>query len=215
MESEMPTPDAGAGPRSGRADRRKARVPRHAFWKGAGAGILVVIPAVAMAVWLAPYLGITGHDAGIIACLRMTVVFAGLATVLTAGGVGRLAAEASTEGGRPRAVLVAARAMAPGGAALTLIAAIPHGELPMTPAGWVALTVVGALCGAGAGAVVGAVCAGELPTLQELGVWPPTEWPLPWPRDDERDETAPPPAAGSPAAPAATSPPDEGREPRP
>ncbi|MBZ0236602.1 MAG: hypothetical protein K8M05_30020 [Deltaproteobacteria bacterium] len=183
--------------RSGRPDRRKARIPRHAFWKGAATGILVGIPAVAFGVWLSARVGITDHDAGLIECLRMAVLFAGVATVLTAGGVGRLAAEASSEGGRPRAVMVAARAMAPAGAALVIIAAIPHGELPMTPGGWVALAVVGAIVGAGSGAVIGSACAGELPTLQELGVWPPTEWPVPWPFDDdakkdERPDEKPP-----------------------
>jgi hypothetical protein len=153
-----------------------------------------VIPLVAFAVWGAARVGIAHHHDGVIACLRMTVIFAGIAAVLTAGGVGRLAAEASATGGRPRAVLVGARAMAAGGAALTMIAAIPHGHLPMTPVGWIGLAVVGAIMGAGGGAVIGLACAGELPTLQELGVWPPTEWPvpIPWPfesEDDEKPET--------------------------
>lgn len=186
MSEDVPTPER----RSSRADRRKPRIPRHAFWKGAGAGVLVVIPAVALAVWVSAPLGITHHGDGVIACLRMTVVFAGLAAALTAAGVGRLAAQASAEGGRPRSVMVAARAMAPAGAALTIIAAIPHGDLPMTPIGWVALAAVGAILGAGSGAVIGLACAGELPTLQELGVWPPTEWPvpIPWPFDDEDEK---------------------------
>jgi hypothetical protein len=180
--------------RSSRRDRRKPRIPRYAFWKGAGTGVVVVIPLVAFAVWAAALVGITHHDDGVIACLRMTVIFAGLAAVLTSGGVGRLAAEASAEGGRPRAVMVAARAMAAGGAALTMIAAIPHGHLPTSPAGWVALAAVGAIMGAGGGAVIGLACAGELPTLQELGVWPPTEWPvpIPWPFESEDDEDAKP-----------------------
>ncbi len=183
MTEGTSTPDH----RSGRPDRRKARIPRHAFWKGAATGIVVVIPAVAFGVWASAVVGITGHEAGLIECIRLAVLFAGLAAVLTAGGVGRLAAEASAEGGRPRAVLAAARAMAPAGAALVIIAAIPQGDLPMTPGGWVALGGLGAVMGAGSGAVIGLACAGELPTLQELGVWPPTEWPvpMPWPFADE------------------------------
>jgi hypothetical protein len=182
--------------RSERSARRKPRIPRHAFWKGAGTGVVVVIPAVALGVWVSARVGVTGHDAGVIECLRMTVVFAGLATVLTSAGVGRLAAAASTAGGRGRAVFVAARAMAPAGAALVMIAAIPHGDLPMSNAGWVALAVLGAITGAGGGAVIGLACAGELPTLQELGVWPPTEWPvpLPWPFEDEKSKVDDPPA---------------------
>jgi hypothetical protein len=174
--------------RSVRPDRRKPRIPRHAFWKGAGTGILVVLPAIALAVWASARVGVTHHDHGVIECLRLAVIFAGLAGVMTAGGVGRLAAEASAVGGRPRAILVATRTMAAAGAALIIIAAIPNGELPMSPFGWVALGVMGAIAGAGGGAVIGLACAGELPTLQELGVWPPTEWPvpLPWPFDDEK-----------------------------
>ncbi len=175
-------------PRSGRDDRRKSRVPGHAFWKGAAAGLLVVIPAAAIAVYAAALVGILDHDDGLIDCLRMAVVFSGLAAVLTAGGVGRLAAAASMDGGRRRAMIAAARAMAAAGAALTLIAAIPHGGLPMTAPGWLALAATGALTGAAAGALIGLVCGGEMPTLQELGVWPPTEWPLPWPRDDDDDD---------------------------
>lgn len=158
------------------------------------AGLLVTIPAVALTVWASAGVGLLDHDAGVIACLRLAVVFAGLAAVLTAGGVGRLAAQASIERpkgrlgtGRVRAMLVSARAMAPAGAALTIIAAMPHGGLPMSPGGWVLLAVVGAAAGAASGTAIGAVCSGEMPTLQELGVWPPTEWPLPW-RDDDDDE---------------------------
>lgn len=190
-EDAAPAPAPVARP-SVRVDRRK--VPRNAFWKGTAVGLLVTIPAVALTVWASARVGLLDHDAGVIACLRLAVVFAGLAAVLTAGGVGRLAAQASIARpstglgtGRVRAMIVAARTMAPGGAALTIIAAIPHGGLPMTPAGWVLLAVVGAAAGAASGAAIGAVCSGEMPTLQELGVWPPTEWPLPW-RDDDDDE---------------------------
>ena len=182
--------------RSGRGDRRK--IPAYAFWKGAAAGLLVVIPAAALTVWGAARVGLLDQHAGLISCLRMALVFAGLAAVLTAGGVGRLAAQASAErnGGKARAMLAAARAMAPAGAALTIIAAIPHGGLPMTPAGWIGLAVAGAMAGAASGVVIGMACSGEMPTLQELGVWPPTEWPLPlpWPRGEHDDDDEPPKA---------------------
>ena len=156
-----------------------------------------MIPASGVTVWLAARVGLLDQDAGLIACLRMALIFAGLAAVLTAGGVGRLAAQASIEGrgGRPRAMLVAARTMAPAGAALTLIAAIPHGGLPAGPLGWISLLLAGAMSGAASGVVIGAMCSGEMPTLQELGVWPPTEWPLPWPfeGEDEKPPKEPPP----------------------
>jgi hypothetical protein len=83
--------------------------------------LLVVIPASALTVWASARVGLLDQDAGVIACLRLAVVFAGLAAVLTGGGVGRLAAQASIErkGGRVRAMMVAAGAMAPAGATLT------------------------------------------------------------------------------------------------
>ncbi len=73
--------------------------PPFAFWKGAAIGTVVVVPAVAGAVWTLGRLGIGNPDAGFIHVLRLTMVFAGLAAVLTAGGVGRLAAQASVEKG--------------------------------------------------------------------------------------------------------------------
>lgn len=192
---------------SARPDTKKSRgpgpgrIPRHAFWKGAAAGLLLVVPTAALTVWAGARLGVLDQGAGVISCLRLAFVFAGLAAVVTGGGVGRLAAEASVtgKGGRVRAVVAASRAMAAGGAALTLIAAIPHGGLPETTAGWLALIGLGAVTGAGAGALIGLACSGELPTLQELGVWPPAEWPLPWPRDDE-DERGGKAARGEPPA---------------
>lgn len=176
----------------------KRKLPRNGFWKGAAAGFLVVIPASALTVWALARVGLLDQRAGVIACLRMALLFSGLAAVLTGGGVGRLAAQASIErpsswlgSGRPRAILTAAAAMAPAGAALTIIAAMPHGGLPMTPLGWVLLALGGAVSGAASGVAIGAACSGEMPTLQELGVWPPTEWPLPWQRDDDDDEPKP------------------------
>ncbi|MCL4225133.1 MAG: hypothetical protein KJZ91_11780 [Myxococcales bacterium] len=138
-----------------------------------------MIPAVAIAVRAAAGLGVLEQGQGLIATLRMTLVFAGLATVVTTGGVARLAAAAYVERGRAGAVVVAARALAAGGAALTLVAAIPHGGLPTSHAGWVGLAAVGAVAGAAAGAVVGLAAGGALPAVRELGaVWrrptPPT-----------------------------------------
>lgn len=98
--------------------------------------------------------------------LRLTTVFAGVAAVLTAGGIGRLAAHASVDakqGGRRRAVRVAARAHAAASAGLVIIAAIPHGHLPATPGGWVTIAAMGALVGIVCGAILGSVCGGAAP----------------------------------------------------
>ncbi|HVK74969.1 MAG TPA: hypothetical protein VM734_16685 [Kofleriaceae bacterium] len=142
-----------------------------------------MIPLCALAVWTLARLGLGNGSATMIDCLRMASVFSGLAAVLTAGGVGRLSAQASVEGtgGRRRAALVGARAMAAGGAALTLIAAIPLGHVPTEPWGWLAIAAAGALAGAVGGALIGVACGGQVPTLTELGVWPIE--PIGWTRD--------------------------------
>jgi hypothetical protein len=91
--------------------------------------------------------------------IRMATLFTGVAAALTAGGIGRLAAQASTmPRGRREAVIRAARAQAVAGAGLTLIAAIPHGHLPDNPLSWIWFGVAGAATGAGAGALIGLVC---------------------------------------------------------
>jgi len=97
--------------------------------------------------------------------LRLTTLFAGIAAVFTAGGIGRLAAYASIEkhGGRRRAMWVGARAHAAAGVGLIMIAAVPHGHLPLTKMGWLALPAMGAVVGAVCGAIVGAVCGAASP----------------------------------------------------
>jgi len=95
--------------------------------------------------------------------MRLTTVFTGVAAIFTAGGIGRLAAYASIDGGRRRAVFVAARAHAVASAGLVLIAAIPHGQLPGRSPAWLAFPVGGAVVGAACGALIGLVCSGPAP----------------------------------------------------
>lgn len=92
--------------------------------------------------------------------LRLTAVFAGIAAILTAAGIGRLAAHASVEknGGRRRAMQVARRAHAAASAGLIIIAAVPHGHLPDRPLMWIVVAAMGALIGLGCGMVIGFVC---------------------------------------------------------
>lgn len=139
--------------------------PRWAFFKGLLTGAVIEVPAIAAGVWLLGRLGIGDRHAPFMHLVRLSAVFAGLAAVLTAGGVGRLAAHASIEkhGGRRRAMWVGARAHAAAGAALLLIATIPHGHLPDRGAIWLWIPAIGVVIGAICGAAIGAVCGGAAP----------------------------------------------------
>jgi hypothetical protein len=97
--------------------------------------------------------------------MRLTTVFAGLAAVLTAAGIGRLAAHASVDkiGGRRHAMYIAARAHAAAGAGLILISIIPPGHLPDRGPAWLLIPIMGAIVGAACGAVIGLVCSGASP----------------------------------------------------
>jgi hypothetical protein len=139
--------------------------PRWAFFKGLLTGVVIEIPALAAGVWLLARFGVGDPDVGFMRILRLTTVFAGIAAVLTAAGIGRLAAHASIEkhGGRRRAMWVGARAHAAASAGLIMIAAIPHGSLPITKLGWLALPAMGAVVGGVCGMVIGGVCGAATP----------------------------------------------------
>jgi hypothetical protein len=146
--------------------RLPANIPRWGFVKGVLTGAIIEVPAIATAVWLAARLGVGDRDAAFMHVMRMSAVFAGIAALLTAGGIGRLAAYASVDkqGGRWRAVWVATRAHAAATIGLVIIAAIPLGHLPATRTSallW--LPIVGGAIGAACGAIVGAVCGGITP----------------------------------------------------
>ncbi len=135
---------------------------RWGFSKGVLTGAAIEIPAIATTVWILSRFGIGASDVSFMKVLRLTTVFAGIAAVLTAGGIGRLAAHAAPDGGRRRAMFVAARAHAVASAGLVLIATIPHG-VPATPLGFVPIPIAGLVCGAVCGALIGAVCGGAAP----------------------------------------------------
>jgi hypothetical protein len=135
------------------------RRPPYGFFKGFALGVVVVIPTVAATVWFLARLGIGDSTVSMVSAIRMTALFAGLAGCLTAGGIGRLAAFASmSPGGRRTAVIRAARAQAVSGAGLTLIAAIPLGQLPEEPVRWIWIGVTGLIGGAIDGVLIGAIC---------------------------------------------------------
>jgi hypothetical protein len=137
--------------------------PRWGFWKGMLAGVAVEVPALTAAVWVLAQLGIGNAEVSVMRIMRLTTVFTGVAALFTAGGIGRLAAYASIDGGRRRAVFVGARAHAVASAGLVLIAALPHGQLPGHSLAWLAFPAGGAVVGAACGALIGVVCSGPAP----------------------------------------------------
>jgi hypothetical protein len=139
--------------------------PRWGFFKGFLTGAVIEVPALAAGVWVLARLGIGDPQIGFMRILRLTTVFAGIAAVFTAGGIGRLAAHASVDkvGGRVRAIYIAARAHAAAGAGLIFIAAIPHGHFPNRSIAWLAIPLVGMVFGALCGVVIGTVCGGAAP----------------------------------------------------
>lgn len=145
--------------------------PRWAFSKGLLTGAAIEIPLVAVAVWVLARLGVGNPQVELMRIVRLTAVFAGPAALLTAGGIGRLAADAVVEVGRRGAVMRAMRAHAAAGAGLVVIAAIPHGELPGHSYAWLAFPGAGLVIGAVAGAVIGFVCTGQASIVQLVDVW--------------------------------------------
>jgi hypothetical protein len=139
--------------------------PRWAFFKGLLTGAVIEVPALAAGVWVLGRLGIGNRSAPFMHLLRLSAVFAGVAAVLTAAGIGRLAAHASVDkvGGRRHAIFVAARAHAAASAGLLLIAVIPHGHLPERGPVWLLVPVIGIAVGLVCGAAIGAVCGGAAP----------------------------------------------------
>lgn len=148
-------------PASTRSSREiPAQKPRWAFWKGVITGAAIEIPLIALTVWLVSRLGIGNADVGFMPVMRLAAVFAGVAALLTAGGIGRLAAYTSVDKGRKRAIIVAARTHAIATAGLVVIAAVPHGEIDFRNFSWLVLPGMGLVAGALCGAVIGTVCTG-------------------------------------------------------
>src|SRR5512134_3049387 len=71
--------------------------PRWGFFKGLLTGAVVEVPVIAVGVWLLARFGIGDPDATFMHILRLTAVFAGVAALFTAAGVGRVAAYASVD----------------------------------------------------------------------------------------------------------------------
>jgi hypothetical protein len=138
-------------------------LPRWGFFKGFLTGAVIEIPSLACAVWVLARLGIGNQDVGFMRIMRLTTVFAGIAAVFTAAGIGRLAAYASMQGGRRRALWVCARAHAVASAGLVIIAAVPLGHLPTVPWHWIVFPSAGVVAGALCGVMIGTICSGTAP----------------------------------------------------
>jgi hypothetical protein len=134
-------------------------------------GAAIEVPLIATTVYALAYWGVGDPDASFMRIMRLTAVFAGIAALLTAGGIGRLAAHATAEGSRRRAIWVAARAHAVASCGLLLIAAIPHGHFPASRLGWAGMIAAGIVPGALAGAIIGFVCSGVVTTVRIADVW--------------------------------------------
>jgi hypothetical protein len=133
--------------------------PRWAFFKGFLTGAAIEIPLIAATVWLAARFGVGNRSVGFMPIMRLAAVFAGVAALFTAGGIGRLAAYTTVEKGRRQAIIVAARTHAIAMTGLVVIAAIPHG-VEFRGLGWLVLPGLGLVSGAICGAVIGSVCTG-------------------------------------------------------
>ena len=155
--------------------------PRWGFFKGLLTGVVIEVPGLTGGVWLLARLGVGDRGASWMHILRLTTVFAGVAALLTAAGIGRVAAYASVDkiGGRRHAMAMAARAHAAAGAGLLTIAAIPLGHFPERGIAWLLLPIMGAAVGALCGAIIGAVCSGPSPVrigdLMGLAIRRPSE----------------------------------------
>jgi len=137
--------------------------PRWSFLKGMLTGAAIEVPVIAVTVWLLGRFGVGDPDVGLMKIMRLTAVFTGVAALFTAGGIGRLAAYGSVEGGRRRAMFVAARAHAIASAGLVVIAAIPHGHLPAHLWAWLAVPAAGIPAGILCGVIIGFICGGAAP----------------------------------------------------
>lgn len=155
--------------------------PRWGFFKGLLTGAVIEVPGLTVGVWLLARLGVGDRNASWMHILRLTTVFAGVAGLFTAAGIGRLAAYASVDkiGGRRHAMAIAARAHAAAGAGLIMLAAIPHGHFPEHHLPWLLIPIMGAVVGALCGAIIGAVCSGPSPVrisdLMGLAIRRPSE----------------------------------------
>lgn len=156
----MGTPLSSSATPGTRSEIAKDPAP-WAFAKGVLVGGIVEIPALSAATYLLAKLAASQVLA--MEIVRTTTLFAGLPALVTAGGLGRLAAHECARNDRRSAILHTCAVHAVAGVMLVLIAAIAQDLWPPSVWAWGALLGVGVVAGGGAGAAVGVVCAGATP----------------------------------------------------
>lgn len=156
----MGSPSSSSATPGTRSEIAKDPAP-WAFAKGVLVGGIVEIPALSGATYLLAKLAASQVLA--MEIVRTTTLFAGIPALVTAGGLGRLAAHECARSNRRSAILHTCAVHALAGVMLVLIASIAQDLWPPSAWAWIALVGAGAAAGAGAGAAVGVVCAGATP----------------------------------------------------
>src|SRR4051794_8648872 len=108
VDPANPAPDASSSSNQVRATRPPAarpvkparardlkgipslRPPRWGFFKGLLTGAVMEVPAIAAGVWALAQWGVGDATVPFMRILRLTAIFAGIAGVFTAAGIGRL-----------------------------------------------------------------------------------------------------------------------------
>ena len=174
----MAKPDAGSSERGKRrARRRRSRYelkppPRGAFIKGALLGFVAGIPLFAGLAYALTLLGLRGFSVSFEYAFTTVAALCSIPLILSAGGVGRLAARAAIapeRGGLTASVIAAARALAVAGVGITLIALIALGGFPQEPRAWALASGFGLVGGAALGALIGAWAATGGDSREEVG----------------------------------------------
>ena len=163
-------PFVRAKPKLSRGERRYAKRlasepppwPRWSAWKGALLGLMVVVPLLSIAIWLLAATGRGNPEASLVSILQFTTIFAGVPAAVTGAGVARLCARKSTdtfEKSSRRAVKSGALVNGIAGVGLIVIAALPHGHIPTSIGGLIAVGLGGAIAAAIGGGLIGAWAA--------------------------------------------------------
>ncbi|HUS65454.1 MAG TPA: hypothetical protein VMZ28_12970 [Kofleriaceae bacterium] len=132
--------------------------PPFAFLKGAVLGLVVLLPLAALACYLLAQIGIGDPDASYTQIISFVAVFGGLPAIVSAGGVGRVAARtavAPRRGGTGWSILVAAAACTVIGAGVVILSVVPLGEVPTARDRWLWITGFGGGAGLVCGIMIG------------------------------------------------------------
>jgi hypothetical protein len=153
---------AKARPKRARSRYEERMPPRGAFLKGALLGCVIGIPLFAALTYGLTLLGMRAVPYSFEHVFFIVAALGGLPLILSAGGVGRLAARASiAPRRRPMlgGVVAAARALAVAGLGVVLIALTAVGGFPLSEREWALAAGAGVLGGLALGSLVGAWAA--------------------------------------------------------